>query len=323
VRCAPKPILANLLIIPLVVMSARSMRDIVLSALAVVAVLFPISTITARAAEISAAPPLNGVTAILIKGEIESGDAHDFVRRTDGKQRVLVVLSSPGGAIRDALTIAAQIRTKGFTTTVADQCVSACALVWLSGVRRYLNSNARVGFHAAYVMKNGVPVETGMGNAEVGAFLAHLGLSREAIQFVTAAPPEGVRWLSYDDASRLGISIAPSANVGASQAPPAYVNKPALENETRRRLVEIADLGSQLSLTLKCSEFYYVNTPYVKDLHSQLMKDGSGLGKEFVDFLNDALIQRSSEIQRDGLERFCEEQKKRFIQGGLAHIYLN
>jgi hypothetical protein len=143
----------------------EAMRDIVLLALAVVAVLFPMSTIIARAAEISAAPPLNGVTAILIKGEIESGDARDFVRRTEGKQRVLVVLSSPGGATRDALTIAAQIRTKGFATTVADQCVSACALVWLSGVRRYLNSNARVGFHAAFVMKNGVPVETGMGNA--------------------------------------------------------------------------------------------------------------------------------------------------------------
>jgi hypothetical protein len=268
-------------------------------------------------------PPLKGVTAILIKGEIESGDAQDFIRLTEEKQRVLVALSSPGGTIHDALTISAQIRTKGFATTVADECVSACALVWLSGVRRYLNSNARVGFHAAYVMKNGVPVETGMGNAEVGAFLAHLGLSREAIQFVTAAPPEGVRWLSYDDANRLGISIAPSANVGTSQTPPAYVNKPAPENETRRRLVEIADLGSQLALTLKCSEFYHVNTPYVKGLHSQLMNDGSRLGKQFKDFLSEALIQRSSELQRDGLERFCEEQRKRFINAGLTRIYLD
>src|SRR5262249_11390281 len=144
--------------------------------------------------------------------------------------------------------ISAQIRTKGFATTVLDECVSACALVWLSGVRRYLNSNARVGFHAAYVMKNGVPIETGMGNAEVGAFLAHLVLSREAIQFVTAAPPEGIRWLSYADANRLFIRIEPSANVGTSQDPPAYVAKPAPKNETRQKLVQMADLGSQLAL---------------------------------------------------------------------------
>jgi hypothetical protein len=141
--------------------------------LAPVLAFFLTSTPSSRAAEIVDMPSLKGVTAILIKGEIESGDAQDFIRLTEEKQRVLVALSSPGGSIHDALTISAQIRTKGFATTVLEECVSACALVWLSGVRRYLNSNARVGFHAAYMMENGLPVETGMGNAEVGAFLAH------------------------------------------------------------------------------------------------------------------------------------------------------
>jgi hypothetical protein len=277
----------------------------------------------AIAAELIVTPPLTGVTVILIKGKIESGDAHDFLRLTEGKQRILVALSSPGGTIPDALTIGAQVRTKGFATTVADECVSACGIVWLSGVRRYLNSNARVGFHAAYVMKDGVPVETGMGNAEVGAFLAHLGLSREAIQFVTAAPPEGVRWLSYADAKRLGISIEPSADVGVSQDLPAYVTKPAPKNETRQKLLQMANLGSQLALALECSKFYYVNTQYVKDLHSQVMDDGSRLGKQFIDFLSDALTERSSEVRRDGWERFCKEQRKRFIQAGLTRIYLN
>src|ERR1035437_8818536 len=106
-------------------------------------------TIPGDAAEISATPPFDKVTGILIKGEIEQGDLSDFSRLTKNKGRVLVILSSPGGAVRDALAIGAEIRIKGFATTVADECVSACALIWLSGVRRYLNPNARVGFHAA------------------------------------------------------------------------------------------------------------------------------------------------------------------------------
>jgi hypothetical protein len=101
------------------------------------------------------------------------------------------------------------------------------------------------------------------------------------------------------------------------------VAKPVPKNETRQKLVEIANLGSQLAVALQCSQFYHVNTQYVKDLHSQLMNDGSRLGKQFKDFLSEALIQRSSELRRDGLERFCEEQRKRFINAGLTRIYLD
>jgi hypothetical protein len=156
------------------------------------------------AAEIITMPPLNGVTAIFLKGTIERGDANTFDRISPRKQKVLVALSSPGGVITEALTIGEKIRISGFATTVADECISACGLIWLSGARRYLNADARVGFHAAYTVLNGIPMETGMANAEIGAFLAYLGLSREAIQFVTIAPPDGVRWLTMEDAQRLG-----------------------------------------------------------------------------------------------------------------------
>ena len=114
-----------------------------------------------------------------------------------------------------------------------------------------------------------------------------------------------------------------SADVGVSQDLPAYVTKPPPKNENRQKLVKIANLASHLVLALKCSELYQVNTQYVKDLHSQLMNDGSRLGKQFKDFLSEALIQRSSELRRDGLERFCEEQRKRFINAGLMRIYLD
>jgi hypothetical protein len=89
------------------------------------------------AAEIRAMPPEKGVTGILIRGEIERGDAYDFYRLTRNKGRILVALSSPGGVMRDALTIGARIRIEGFATTVLDECDSACALIWLSGAGHF------------------------------------------------------------------------------------------------------------------------------------------------------------------------------------------
>jgi hypothetical protein len=117
---------------------------------------------------------------ILILGEIQRGDAERFFEATEGVQRGLVALGSPGGSVIDALRIGTEIRRRNYATTVAPNCVSACGLIWLAGARRYLNEGAKVGFHAAYVVRDGVPHETGMGNAEIGSFLTHLGLRIEA-----------------------------------------------------------------------------------------------------------------------------------------------
>jgi hypothetical protein len=280
-------------------------------------------TIPGDAAEFIATAPINGVYPILIKGEIVRGDAYDFSRLTRNKGRVLVGLSSPGGEVGEALRIGAEIRTKDFATTVADECDSACALIWLSGARRYLNSNAKLGFHAAYVMRNGVPVETGMGNAEVGGFLASLGLSREAIQFVTAAPPEGVRWLTLDDAQRLGISIRNSAQVGPPGDPPSYVTKPVPENTAKEQAAKTSFLASHLASVLACTDIYHVNTEYVKTLHRELMDQGIPLGGLFKELLAEELVERSREMRRDGLTRFCIEQKELFTRAGLTKIYVN
>ncbi len=69
-------------------------------------------------------------------------------------------------------------------------------------------STARVGFHAAYVVEGGKKEETGAGNALVGAYLSHLGLSYEAIVYITEKPPDDVTWLTRDDARRFGIDVA-------------------------------------------------------------------------------------------------------------------
>lgn len=107
-----------------------------------------------RAAEIKLLrmPDPKQVPFIFIRGNISEGDATEFERQIGGIKRGLVVLSSSGGEIDEAFKIGAAINGRGLATMVVDECASACGLIWLSGVRRYFNQGARIGFHAAYVM---------------------------------------------------------------------------------------------------------------------------------------------------------------------------
>jgi hypothetical protein len=129
---------------------------------------------------------------ISLEGKFEPGDDRNFVNKVLGIERAVIVLESPGGTIDPALAIGRAIRLKGFDTVVLDgaTCASACGLVWLAGSSRFMGENAKLGFHAVFVMEDGRPQEKGSGNAVVGAYLAMLGLPTRAIRYVTMAPPQ-------------------------------------------------------------------------------------------------------------------------------------
>jgi hypothetical protein len=66
-----------------------------------------------------------------------------------------------------------------------------------------MSANSNIGFHAAYITVDGQFRETGMGNAEIGSYLTHIGLRVEAIRFITHAPPEGMARLTVSRARAL------------------------------------------------------------------------------------------------------------------------
>lgn len=168
----------------------------------------------AHAADIKlAVPPTKDEPGVMtVSGPIVEGDADAFWKIAPKTGKVLVVLSGPGGLIYEALKIGSQIRMRGWYTSVAvkQECYSSCALIWVSSDYRYFRSDSPVGFHAAYkTTENGKDVESGMVNADIGSYLTHAGLQREAIQFITGAPPEKVAILSLDIAGMLGIDVIP------------------------------------------------------------------------------------------------------------------
>ncbi|BCG79901.1 COG3904 family protein [Mesorhizobium sp. 113-3-3] len=189
-------------------------------------------TVSAEAAVVEKVPQPGGLPDIItVTGVIGPNDDAQFNQIAATTGQAIVLLNSEGGSVLPALEIGRAIRHKGFATAVASDtlCASACALTWLAGTPRLAGQSASIGFHASYIVKNGTPSETGVGNALIGAYLNQLGLSQNAIVFVTSAPPEGMAWLSGEKANGLGLQFAAyqtnatsSDNVEAPIAPEPY-----------------------------------------------------------------------------------------------------
>jgi hypothetical protein len=166
----------------------------------------------ARAADIDVHRLDNGSALIVITGDFELGDVDTFRSKAEALSatNVTVAFRSEGGRLVAGLRIGALIREKKYTTVVPDgaTCASTCALAWLGGKRRLLGQDARVGFHAAYVVKSSGPTESGPGNAVLGAYLNQLGLPEKAVLYITQTSPSFIQWMSLEDAAEHGIAVA-------------------------------------------------------------------------------------------------------------------
>jgi hypothetical protein len=193
----------------------RQMNSIktIAAGLIALAALLPVS---APAANIGVYPDTcnnkeKGCTLITISGVIQPDDGEKFVQALESfaVSRAGVVLNSPGGQIMAALKIGREIKKRGFYTNVGSKgmCASACAMIWLAGAKRLVDVASRIGFHAAYLVdkKGRFIKEDGATNALVGAYYAHLGLSDEAIFYLTSAAPKQMMWLTADTAEKLGL----------------------------------------------------------------------------------------------------------------------
>ncbi len=160
---------------------------------------------------------------VAIIGEIELGDSERFSSLVTGLPNAVVGLESPGGNMLASIQIGEIIREKGFTTIVPDKmtCASGCALIWLAGARRYVWDTAKIGFHGAFDPET--MEQSGLGNRMIGSYLDKLGLSSEAIAYMTAASPTDMRWLHSGDAKRLGIA---ADELGSTNADRLMPNKP-------------------------------------------------------------------------------------------------
>jgi hypothetical protein len=165
-------------------------------------------TASANAATIDIHPMgLGAPDLIVVDGELVLEDAGRFQRVAARTSKAVVAFSGPGGNAVAAVVIGETIRLRNFASVVleGDLCVSGCAIAWLGGVRRFRGRRARIGFHSARDLHSGNV--SGIGNAIVGAYMHRIGLSTQAVRYLTAAAPDKMAWLTLADAKTHGIDV--------------------------------------------------------------------------------------------------------------------
>jgi len=176
-------------------------------------------TPTAQAAEITfkkteceIAKAGSGCGLIFIIGDIVLGDEKQFIKVLSDNKVVeaAVVMHSAGGSVPAGLAIGRKIHEMEFTTAVPKDwaCMSICAAMWLAGSRRFANTHSAIGFHQVFFQDaHGRKSFSSTGNALIGAYYAQLGLSDDAIVYLTTAMPDGITWLKFGKARQLGINV--------------------------------------------------------------------------------------------------------------------
>ncbi|MFZ7229939.1 hypothetical protein ACLSZN_06090 [Avibacterium avium] len=89
-----------------------------------------------------------------IQGKLSSNDAYKFLKIMNDWERIgkpvkLVTLNSIGGSVYTSYLISDYISRKGVSTQVnaTSECLSACFIIFFSGMPRYADPNSKIGVH--------------------------------------------------------------------------------------------------------------------------------------------------------------------------------
>lgn len=119
---------------------------------------------------------------IKILGAIEDGFAAKLDAALISNPKVkFIALGSGGGSVREALAAGALIRAKGLSTTVWNNCYSACPLVFAGGVDRNVHSPyPSFGFHQIYTQRGAISLDSPV-YTRLAAYLKGMGINERYV----------------------------------------------------------------------------------------------------------------------------------------------
>lgn len=135
---------------------------------------------------------LNAGREVEFSGGIAFGATRELERILDAASEVQTVhLNSRGGRIGEAEKMHDLIRRRHLDTYTANECLSACTIAYLGGVKRYLNRRGRLGFHAGSFP--GVPAgDMRSENQHIAAEVASWGVDRRFADKAYLSPAGGM-----------------------------------------------------------------------------------------------------------------------------------
>lgn len=119
---------------------------------------------------------INGGKGIKILGAIETGfTAKLTATLARAPKAEFIALGSGGGSVAEAIASGRMIRSRGLATTIWNNCYSACPLVFLGGVERYVHSPyPSFGFHQISTPAGAIPKSSPV-YAHVGNYIREMG----------------------------------------------------------------------------------------------------------------------------------------------------
>lgn len=250
---------------------------------------------------------------ISMKGEVVRSDAAslaELIESLDGAHATLNV-QGPGGLVDEALDIGAQVNMAGYATMVSAQteCFSACALIWLAGVRRYLAPDSVIGVHAAYQTDEaGVPSESGVANADIGFYLGQVGLPRDAIRYVATASPDAFLPITPLIARNLGIEVHEqrgTETITPDEAPTAHL--------TARK---VSELGV---ISVECADLMSLDKRRIRQTMEGILQQGHDTfgGERMGEVISWMRDQTRAEAKQAGLAGWCIDAAAKMTGDGV------
>jgi uncharacterized protein YecT (DUF1311 family) len=257
-----------------------------------------------------------GQRVILVKGEIVPGDDYKFFELTARAERAIIYLESPGGDVETGLSMGSEIAMRGFTTLVLEGpgCHSICAVIWVSGMRRYMAPTANISVHAAYGLVNKEDgtvsaIPSGVWNASIGAYLNEVGLSRKAIEYFTMArPDEPLLPITPEIAQLLDLDVYIQNGLN--------VTTPA-ERPTPRQITR--QMADYIALSNNCAELLGVDAQMLFARGEGLLKTGHELfGPEvFIPLISEQVGVTKHQMEKQGVVRWCLQADANLRAEGL------
>ena len=163
-----------------------------------------------------------GRPALAVSGTIGPAAANWFRDKLDEAHLVagdIILLSSPGGDLTQALIIGETIRSRGLVTAVGvadasghlrpSYCASACVLVYAGGKPRYGIEGSRLGVHRFVTSTPGRdPVaDTQRTAGMVLSYMTKMGVSSSVVEAMSET--RDIRWLGAREASAMNLITDP------------------------------------------------------------------------------------------------------------------
>ncbi|HKS21064.1 MAG TPA: hypothetical protein VJS63_17810 [Bradyrhizobium sp.] len=160
--------------------------------------------------------------ALVLRGKIGAASATWFREQLDDahlKAGDVVVISSPGGDLGQAVIMGEVIRSRGLATAVGTidpagqikpgSCASACVFVYAGGKVRFGVEGSRLGVHrfTATAAGDNPVADTQRVTGMVLNYLTRMGVSPTLVEAMTAT--HDIRWLDAKEAAAMNLITEP------------------------------------------------------------------------------------------------------------------